>query len=252
MTLNFAPQTAFIFMLIFARVGTMLMVLPAFGERGVTSRQRLALALVLTLVLYPLISGELETLPEGIFQAMRLVAIEIGTGLFIGASVRLVMSALQVAGTVIAMQTGLGFAQNVDPAQGVQSALFASFMSLTAITLIFVMDLHHLLLAAIVDSYTIFKPGALVPVGDFAKMALSTVSASFVVAVQMSAPFLVFGLVFYMGVGVLSRLMPQAQIFFVALPVNILAGFVLFMFLMTAIMGWFLGHFESALAPYLN
>lgn len=251
MTIEIGPQTAYVFMLIFARLGTMVMVLPALGEPSMPRRLRLVLALVLTLVLYPLLSANFATLPPGLLAALQAMGIELLIGLFLGISVRLVMSALQVAGTAIAMQTGLGFAQNVDPTQGVQAALFASFLSVLAVTLIFVTDLHHLLLRAIVDSYTLFRPGEMVPVSDFADMAVATISGSFRVAVQISAPFLVFGLIFYLGIGVLSRLMPQVQIFFLAMPLNILIGFLLFMVLLGTIIVWFLTYFEAHVAQFV-
>lgn len=252
MTIDFLPQVAFTFMLIFARVGTMAMVLPTLGERTVPGRIRLALALAFTLVMYPSLSSAFAALPPGLFAALGQVVVEVITGLFIGLSARLVMSATQVAGTVIAMQTGLGFAQNVDPSQGVQSALFASFMNVAALTLVVVADLHHLLIAAIYRSYAVFAPGTLVPVADFAQLALKTVAGSFSVAVQISAPFLVFGLIFYLGIGVLSRLMPQVQIFFLAMPVNILVGFILFMLLLSLIMTTFLNYFEATVSRLLG
>ncbi|MDP2781451.1 flagellar biosynthetic protein FliR [Devosia sp.] len=251
MTLDILPETAYLFMLIFARLGTMIMVLPALGERSVPARVRLAFALALTVVLHPVLAPAFADLPQGLYALLRPLIVEVATGLFVGLSVRLVMSALYVAGTAIAMQTGLGFAQNVDPTQGVQAALFASFLSVLAVTMILVTDLHHMLIAAIVDSYELFRPGALVPVGDFAEMAVRTVAGSFKVAVQMSAPFLVFGLIFYLGLGVLSRLMPQVQIFFVAMPVNILVGFILFMMLLGVMINWFLRHFEAVVAQFL-
>ena len=252
MTFDFAPQLAFTFMLIFGRIGTMIMVMPGIGERGIPARLRLAFALALCVVMFPALQDSFATLPPSLFKILELLGMEIAVGLFIGVSIRLVMSALQVAGSAIAMQTGPGFAQTVATTQGIQSATFASFISVTPLTLVMLMDLHHMLIAAVVDSYQLFRPGAPIPVSDFAQMAIATISGSFAVAVQMSAPFLAFGLVFYMGIGVLSRLMPQAQIFFVALPVNILIGFLLFMFLMAPIMSWFLGHFEETVSQFLK
>lgn len=251
MTVGILPETAFALLLIFARVGALIMVLPALGERAVPSRLRLVFAWAFTLLLYPVLSPAFAGMADTLYGALSRLVVEVVTGLLIGLSVRLVMSALYIAGSAIAMQTGLGFAQNVDPTQGVQAALFASFLSVFAVTMIFLTDLHYMLIRAIVDSYTLFKPGALVPVDDFAAMAFRTVAGSFRVAVQIAAPFLVFGLIFYLGIGILSRLMPQVQIFFVAMPVNILVGFLLFMILLAAIMTWFLRHFEAVLAQFL-
>ena len=250
MTLSFLPQTGFIFMLIFARLGTMLMLLPALGEAVVPSRIRLMMGLLFALVMLPVIKPQYGVLPDTINGAIALLLSEMVVGLFIGATARLVMSATHVAGTVIAFQTGLAFAQSNDFVQGIQGAILGSFLSMVAIAVIFVMDLHYLLINAMYESYTMFVPGALLPLGDFASMAIKTVSSSFKVGIQLSAPFLVFGLIFYFGIGILSRLMPQIQIFFVAMPANIALGFLLFMFLISVITMWFIDHFINIISQF--
>lgn len=249
-TLDFLPSIAYAFMLVFARVGAMLMVFPILGETSMPMRMRLVFAMGLTLILYPTLSVALPPMPSNIFLILEFMIMELGLGIAIGLVVRLVMSALQVAGTAIAFQTGLAFAQNVDPSQGVQSAIFASFLSMTSITVIFVTDLHHLLIVAIVESYTMFRPGNIIPVGDFADMATQTLANSFRVAIQMAAPFLAFGLLFYLGVGVLARLMPQVQIFFVIMPVNIFLGFVLFALMLSVTVKMFVEHFVTTVSVF--
>jgi len=250
MTLSYLPQTAFIFMLIFARIGTMLMLLPALGEAVVSSRIRLMMGLLFALVMIPVVKDQYGVLPPTLFQGVGLLGGEMVVGLFIGASARLIMSATHVAGTVIAFQIGLAFAQSNDFVQGIQGAIIGSFLSMVAITLIFVLNLHHMLIGAMYESYSMFKPGAMLPLGDFASMAIATVASSFTVGIQISAPFLVFGLIFYFGIGILSRLMPQIQIFFVAMPANIALGFLLFMFLLTVMSMWFIEHFIKIISQF--
>lgn len=237
-------------MLIFARLGTMLMLLPALGEAVVSARVRLIMGLLFCLVMMPGVKEHYGVLPRALSAGIYLLLSEMVIGFFIGASARLIMSATHVAGTVIAFQTGLAFAQSSDVVQGIQGAMVGSFLSMVAITLIFVMDLHHLLISAMYESYTMFKPGAVLPLGDFAAMAIDTASASFKVGIQLSAPFLVFGLIFYFGIGILSRLMPQIQIFFVAMPANIALGFLLFMFLLSVMVMWFIEHFVTIISHF--
>ncbi len=251
MTLDFLPQMAFAFMLIFARVGTLIMLMPALGDERVPVRIRLVFALVFTLVLYPLVADAYPALPGSLPAILELAAGEMAVGFFIGLIARLITGALQVAGATIAFQMGLGFAQGVDPTQGTQGALVTSFLSVLGVTLIFTTDLHHLLIAAIHDSYLLFVPGAPLPVGDAAEMATNVVTQVFRVGAQMAAPFIVFGLTFYLGLGVLSRLMPQIQIFFVALPANIMLGLLLIAVLLSVTMGWFLNHVTTAIEPFI-
>lgn len=250
-TLDFLPQTAFGFILIFARTGAMSMALPGIGDRMVPSRIRLVFALALSLIMFPLVSQMFPSLPTSLFGMISLIVSEVLVGLAIGFSVQIVVAAIQFAGATIAFQTGLAFAQNVDPANGIQSSLFSTFLSLLTVALIFATDLHHLLLSAIHDSYLLFKPGAIFPAGDFAKVAVQTLSGGFRIAIQLAGPFLAFGLIFYLGVGVLSRLIPQVQVFFLAMPLNIMLGMILFMLLLSTLMARFLDYFSAALQPYL-
>jgi flagellar biosynthetic protein FliR len=250
MSIELAPDIAFKFLMILVRVAAMLMLLPAIGEATIPGRIRLGLAFTLAFILYPVV-GPMFAPPSGLGGLVVALGFEITIGLFIGATARLVMSAVQFAGGIIAFQSGLAFAQSFDPTQGVQSAIVGSFLSVFAVALIFALDLHHLLLTALADSFTLFRPGAFVPVADVAELAVSTVADAFVVAVQLAAPFLVFGLVFYVGLGILSRLMPQVQIFFVAMPANIFLGLLLLMLLVGAIGLWFTEYFALALGPFL-
>jgi flagellar biosynthetic protein FliR len=156
-----------------------------------------------------------------------------------------------VAGAIIAFQTGLSSAMAADPTQvGVQGAVFGSFLSFLGMVLIFATDLHHMALAATYDSYMVFPLDAPLMFDDAAQLAIRTVASAFSIGVQMSAPFIVFGLVFNLGAGILARLMPAMQVFFVLMPANIVIGLVLFALLLTSMMGWYLSAFEAHLAMW--
>src|SRR5262249_13524698 len=144
---------------------------------------------------------------------------------------------------VIAPQRGLGFVPSVDPPQGQQGVLVGTFLTILGVTLLFATDSHHLVIAALNDSYKIFSPGESVASGDIAALATKAFTAAFRIGLQLSAPFLVFGLVFNIGLGVLARLMPQMQVYFVGVPLSIFAGFLILALLLAAIMGTFLVYF---------
>lgn len=251
-TIEMLPQTGFAFMLVFSRLGSMIMLLPALGEVSIPVRIRLILALVICAVMMPLVLDAYGAVPPTVSGLAFAVGHEIVIGLFVGMAARLVMSALHVAGNVIALQTGLAFAQNVDPTQGSQGVIISTYLSMVAVTLIFVTDLDHFMIAAMRDSYLIFKPGEIFPVGDFLEVAVKGISAAFKLGLQLSAPFLVFGLVFNLGLGILSRLMPQIQIFFIAMPANIGLGFALLFLLLGAMMMWFLEGLEQTMAMFVR
>ncbi len=248
-SLDLLPSIAFSYLLIFARVGTMLMLVPALGEQTVPQRMRLTFALLLTLILYPLLAEAVPAMPADFPGIAALLFHELAVGLILGAISRLIVTSTQVAGSIIAFQIGLSVAQAADPTQGgIQGAVIGSFLSFLGITLIFAMDLHHVALAAIHDSYMLFSPTDPLMFDDAAQYALRTVVGAFNVGVQMSAPFIVFGLIFYLGAGILGRLMPQLQVFFVLMPASVGVGLVLFALLLMMMMGLYVMHFESEMA----
>lgn len=252
MTFEMAPAEVIVFALIFTRFGAMLMLMPAVGEATIPARSRIALAFGMSVLLFPLVRDRFPVAPEGLGGVALLVGGELVVGLFIGAAAKLVMSALQFAGSVIAYQTGLAFAQNFDPTQGTQTALLGSFLSVLGVTLVFSFDLHHLMIMAMRDSYDLFRPGHMLPLGDVTEVVVDTIATSFRVALQLSAPFLVFGLVFYIGLGVLSKLMPQVQVFFIAMPANIALGFVLLFLLLGTMALWFSEYFADATSVFVK
>jgi flagellar biosynthetic protein FliR len=251
--LAFLPVLAATFMLVFARIGTMVMLLPGLGEMSMPVRVRLTVALVLSAMFLPLHRNAYNLDLREFGPVLLMLGHEILIGAILGLVARLSISALQVAGAVIAQQMGLGFVTAIDPGQGQQNVIVGNFLSLLGLTLIFATDLHYLVIAALNDSYRIFAPGASIMVGDVAKLMTETVGGAFKVGIQLSAPFLIFGLLFNLGLGVLSRLMPQMQVFFIGLPLSILLGFLILLVVVSAMMSTFLEFLAAILrqiAPY--
>lgn len=251
LNLDWAPSAAFTYLILFARIGAMLMLLPALGEDTIPARIRLAFAVLFTSILYPLLTDVIPAMPDDIPGMVGILFHELAVGLIIGGIIRVTTMATQIAGAVVAFQIGLSGAMSADPTQqGMQSAVFTSFLSYLGITLIFATDLHHVALAAIYDSYSVFSPTMPVMSDDAMQLMLRTVAGAFSVGVQMSAPFIVFGLVFNLGAGILSRLMPALQVYFILMPANILGGLILFALLLMMMMGWYLTSFENHLAMW--
>jgi flagellar biosynthetic protein FliR len=173
---------------------------------------------------------------------------EVVIGLVLGITARLAVSALQTAGFVVAQQLGLGFVTAVDPTQDQQGVLVGNFLAVLGVTLIFATNMHHLVIEAMNDSYAIFKPGEMPLTGDVAKHITTIVAASFRIGIQLAAPFIAFGLLFNVGLGVLSRLMPQMQVFFIGLPLSILLGLLLLVMVLGAMMGTFTSFLHDVLS----
>ena len=242
-----------VYLLVFARTGAMVMLLPAIGETSVPPLVRLVLALAISLSLAPTVeSAYPQTAPASSMALGLLIAQEATAGILVGTMARIIMSALQIAGTLIATHTGLAYAQTVDPtSHGEQSAIIGNFFSLLAVVVIFATNLHHLAIGAVAGSYHLIPPGGTLPTGDMAELTIRLVSGSFALGFQLAAPFLVFSFALSAGLGVLARLMPQLQIYMMAMPVNIIVGFILMSLILGSLMTLFLNFYTGQMGSFL-
>lgn len=248
---QFLSGGLFAYLLVFARIGGALSVLPGFGEAYVSPRVRLVVALVISLVVTPLVRPTLPELPGSALVLFLLIAAESVIGLFFGGIARLLVAGLQTAGMIIAFQTNLASALINDPASAQQGSIVGNFFVAMGVLLIFMADLHHVMLRGLVDSYSLFTPGVFPEAGDMAEMVTRVVAASFNTAMQIAAPYVVVGLVFYLGLGLLARLMPQVQVFFIAIPLQIVLSFAVMTLTISAGMLWFLDRFAETMGGFL-
>jgi len=242
----------YLFMMIFARIGSAMIVLPGFGEVNVPVRVRLIIAMSVCFIVFPIVSVTLPLTPPSVAELVLLLVGEILIGIAIGTITRLLISMLQVAGTIIAFNAGLASAQMFDPSAGQSGAITGAFLATLGITLLFVTNMHHVMLMAMVDSYVLFVPGQGFPVGDFSEAATRVVSDSFRLGLQIALPILVVSMLVYVSMGLMARLMPQIQVFFVALPLQIMVGFSVLAITLGVIMIVFLDHFETVVGGFLH
>lgn len=227
------------------------MLMPGLGESYVPVRVRLLAAALITAIIFPVVDPLLPGPPDKLMAIVLLLLGEGLIGVFIGTVARVLVSALITAGTVIAFLIGFANAVLFNPMLQDQGALTAVFLSLLGTLLIFVTNAHHLMFVAMVDSYTLFAPGSVPPFDDFAETISRLVSGSFNVGVQLAAPFILVSTLFYISLGLLARLMPQFQVFFVGLPLQIILGLAVFMVTVSSIMLWFLDYFETGISGFI-
>ncbi len=240
------------YLLVFARVGAMIMLLPGISTMGVPARVRLVLALAIAFALTPVVQSQYPAIaPQSVIGLVIMIGQEITAGILVGAMAAIIMSGLQVAGYLIATQIGLAAAQSFDPSQNTQGAVVGNFLTLLGTVLIFATNLHHLAIGAIVGSYRMLPPGGHLPTSDMAQLVIQLVSSSFALGFQLAAPFLVFGFAVYAGLGLLARLMPQLQVFFLAMPINILSGFVIMFAMLGAMITLFLNYYTTSMGAFL-
>jgi flagellar biosynthetic protein FliR len=240
----------FAFLLVLSRIGSIIMLFPGIGESYVPVRLRLMLALSISFLLMGVLLPRLPAPPAAIPDMMQLVAYEVVIGLFFGTLLRLMVSTLETAGGVIGLQTGLSNATILNPALAAQSPLPSAFLGVAGITLIFVTGFDHFLLRCLVSIYDIFPPGGEWMPGDMAQSVIQVANKSFVVGIELVMPFFIMGLLMYVALGLMQKLLPQIQLFLVILPVQIWGGLSLLAVAVAGVLTMWLRYVDASLAPF--
>jgi flagellar biosynthesis protein FliR len=248
---QFLTSQIFAFLLIFCRLGAAIMLLPGFGEAYVAPRVRLMLALMFSLVLVPVIKT-IPPVPDAVFPLVGMVAGEIAVGIFFGVLTRTLIATVHMAGMIIAYQSSLISALMPDIAQGqTQATSLGNLLSIATVVLIFATDLHHLMLKSLIDSYTLFLPGHFPMVADFSTHIVQTMNGAFRMSMQMAAPYIVVGIILFLSMGIIARLMPNIQIFFIMVAPQLLLSFFILMITVSSLLMWYLEYFKDSVGGFL-
>lgn len=211
---------------LFCRIGGCLMVAPGFSSERVPVRVRLYIALAVTLDLAPML---LDAMPQGLSAAdpIRLGATIIGEltiGVFLGLLARLYFLALETLATAVALTIGLGNIFGSALLEDESAPALSTFIVLSALFLVFVTDQHLEIIRGIYLSYQA-APVSDAPSADrFLVEMTRVVTQSHLLALRITSPFLIFGLIVNLAFGYLARLTPQAPIYFVSSPFVIILG----------------------------
>ncbi len=249
---DFLVSGVFAFLIVFVRFGTAIMIMPGIGDSYVSNKIRLLTATAITFALFPVLIKFIPAEIPGTFGLTLLIMSEFIIGLFFGTIARIFMSAIDTAGMVVSIQSGLGNAQVFNPQLAGQGSLIGAFLSVTAVVLLFATNMHHLLIMGMFESYEMFPVGGIPDSGSLADLVARAVEASFTIGVKMAAPFLVIGILLYAMMGVLSRLMPQLQVFMIVLPLQILVALATLSMVLFAMYSYWLGEFQAGMVYFLS
>lgn len=236
------------FLIVFARIGAILMLLPIFSDDAMPGRIRLLLAFAITLGLWGLLSSQVQPLTGNLTRLPSVLIVELLIGLALGMIVRIMFQAAAMAGSIISFQIGLTSALVPDAAQGGTATVLSKLVSVAASVACLGLSVHHLWIASMVHSYIAFPPGALPSAGDFAALAMHTTTNATALALGLAAPLLVYGIVFNVTLGLAARLAPAMQVFFIAQPLNLLIG----LSLVALIGGTMLTRFGDAMDGWMR
>jgi flagellar biosynthetic protein FliR len=223
-TLLRLPIDTAAFLILFCRVGAVIMLLPAFSEDAVPPQIRLVMALGFTFGMYGMLEPRVTpALHSGISRPLLVIG-EVMVGLAFGMVVRILFSAAAIAGAIAAQQVGLSSALVVDPSMGGQAPLLSRLIGLAAVVVCMGAGVHHLWIASIFGSYATFPVGGMPNAADFAHLAVSVTGQALALGVSLAAPLILYGMLFNLGLGLAARVAPSIQVFFIAQPLNLLLG----------------------------
>lgn len=240
------------FFLVFSRLGMALSLMPGFSAGYVTVRARLAVAMILSFILVPVLAYQLPLMPSSVPAIFLTLGGEAIVGAFFGLITRIIIASLQSAGSFIALFASLSNALIQDPLAGQQSSIVSGFLTTIALVLLFVTDSHHLMVRAVIETYGVFEPGAALPVGDMANYIGRRVADSFALGLRMASPLALTGLTYYIGLGILGRLMPALPVFFFGLPVQIAVQLTVLSIVLPMIFMMFMDDFRDTLGGFFG
>lgn len=238
--------------LVFCRIGAALILVPGIGESMVPARYRLGIAFSITIIIAPILAPIVPILPKSIGEMSWLLGSEVFIGLFIGTVMRMIMASLDIAGSFMSLVNGLSSASMLNPLLQQQSSIISVFLTTLGVVILFETGLHEIIIRYIIDSYDVFIPGKLLYIGDVTKVIIEMTSRSFRIGLQLAFPTIVIITILVVILGVLARLVPQLQVFFVALPLQVMVGLLIIIIGMGSLYLVFVNEFVQSLTLLLK
>ena len=232
---------------VFLRVGAMVSLLPAFGERVIPVRVRLGIALAFTMIVLPAVGDLPLARPDDLSAALPLLATEVPTGLFFGLLLRFFVFALQIAGAIAAQSTSLsqifGGSAGADPQPAIGHVLSSAALALAAL-----MGLHTAFAGYMIQTYTLVPTGLLMGSDVVADLGVRAVSHVFALGFTLAAPFVIASLLYNVTLGVINRAMPQLMVSFVGAPAITAGGLLLLLICTPVILQLWMAAFAAVIA----
>ncbi|MBI1954562.1 MAG: flagellar biosynthetic protein FliR [Proteobacteria bacterium] len=209
--------------IIFVRLAAAFIFMPPFGDIQVSVRIRLLLSFTIALIISPLI--DVQLLQNSPF--ILLIVQESFIGVLLGLIPRFFIQLFDVCAHIVSFQSSLSNAFVFNPSFASQGTVISSMLGMSIVMILIAFDFHHLLLISLIQSYKTLPLFSPIPWADITTHVIKVLTELFYISVQLSLPFLIGGTLFHFITGLLNRLMPQLQIFFISLPLQILLGLAL-------------------------
>lgn len=241
------PQgTILALFLAFCRIGGCVMVLPGFSSGRVPPQIRLLLSAALSMAILPLLWNTIyPEVSKSTSTYVSLIFTESVIGLMYGMMARLYTLGLQFAGTVVSMMIGFNAPGGMDVIEDSNETALTSMISFCGLMILFILDFHHYVLQALVDSYSVIPFGGHVDVRSSLISVTDTLSTTTFIMLRLASPFLLYGLMFQVSIGFINKLAPQIPIYFISTPYLLMGGLFMLYLSIAAMMSQFSDAFLS-------
>lgn len=221
------PREVIFFMLVLSRVAGIFAALPVFGGRRLPLRIKVVTVLMITLVCFPTLSVALPRIPTDVFSLALLVFSEVMIGLTLALITQIIFAAVEFSGQIIGMQMGLTISSILDPSQGTQTQIMSVIQTLFATLLFLSLNVHHLFIRAIMDSFRVIPLGGWHLSGELVNFLVMRTADIFIIGIRLAAPVMVALLLTTIALGIMARAFPQMNVFMISLPLNVGLGLVI-------------------------
>lgn len=249
---NFAFFDVIPYYIIFCRILGIMFVMPILSQQEIPAQVRVILSLGLCFLLTPIIFSK-PIPPETSHISLFFLGIkEFAIGFSIGMVAKFVLIILDIAGTFIANNLGLSNAVLFNPALETTTSLPAIFLTLAGTTSLLVLDLHHLVIEGITHSYKLMPVFETIPIHDIGQALSNSLNQTLTVSLQISFPFIIVSIIIQLALGLLNRLVPTVQVFFIGMPLQIISGLIILLMAMSTIMFKFSAVFDATIKNFLR
>src|ERR1039457_1745148 len=222
-----SPQEVVLFMLVLSRVAGIFSAIPVFGGKRLPIRIRVITIVAITLVCFPVLALSTHpTIPTDALSLFFLALREVMIGLTLAFVTQIIFSAVEFSGQIIGIQMGFSISSIIDPTNGVQTQIMSVMQTLLATLLFLSLNIHHLFIRTIVDSFRIIPLGTWNLNAEIAMYLVRATSDIFLLGVRLAASVMGALLLTSVTLGVMARAFPQMNIFMISMPLNIGIGFI--------------------------
>jgi flagellar biosynthetic protein FliR len=222
-----SPREVIFFMLVLSRVAGIFATLPVFGGKVLPTRIKAMVVLMITLVCFPSLSVALPQMPSDAFSLALLAFSEIMIGLTLAFITQIIFAGVEFSGQIIGMQMGLTISSILDPTRGVQTQIMSVVQTLFATLMFLSLNIHHLFIRAIMDSFTVIPLGGWRLSGELVNFLVMRTADVFIIGIRLAAPVMVALLLTTVALGIMARAFPQMNIFMISLPLNVGLGLII-------------------------